>query len=187
MYLYVTVRGYLPSSNYKVQQNFRLYQVRQYGLVVRHSACKQFSSVQDDICMLGKDHMCSTPSLRSFSCVALETVPALLVSRQIQVQFHFSLPCSSQLMKWLTLLPILMQNHSSGNSVASGVASLYPYLWDLHPCQCLPGGNSALNKSNNKCIKMAGAVQHFFPHRLHVENLPCSVALGLIIQGSITN
>jgi len=35
----------------------------------------QFSSVQDGIYALGKDHMRPTPSLRSFPSVALETVP----------------------------------------------------------------------------------------------------------------
>ena len=35
----------------------------------------QFSSVQDGIYALGKAHLCSTPSLRSFPNVAFETVP----------------------------------------------------------------------------------------------------------------
>ena len=35
----------------------------------------QFSSVQDGIYTVGKAHMCSTPSLRSFPSVAFETVP----------------------------------------------------------------------------------------------------------------
>ena len=34
----------------------------------------QFNSVQDDIYALGKAHMHSTPSLRSFPNVAFETV-----------------------------------------------------------------------------------------------------------------
>ena len=38
----------------------------------------QFSLVQDGIYALGKAHMRSTPSLRSFSNVALETVPILV-------------------------------------------------------------------------------------------------------------
>ena len=39
---------------------------------------KQFSSVQDGIYALRKAHMRSTPSLRSFPNVALETVPMLV-------------------------------------------------------------------------------------------------------------
>jgi len=38
----------------------------------------QFSSVQDGIYALGKAHMRSTPSLKSFPNVALETVPMLV-------------------------------------------------------------------------------------------------------------
>ena len=38
-------------------------------------AAVQFSSVQDGICELGKAHMRSTPSLRSFPKVVFETVP----------------------------------------------------------------------------------------------------------------
>ena len=36
---------------------------------------KQFSSVHDGIYALGKAHMRSNPSLRSFANVAIETVP----------------------------------------------------------------------------------------------------------------
>ena len=37
--------------------------------------CHELSSVQDGICGLGKAHMCSTQSLRSFPNVAFETIP----------------------------------------------------------------------------------------------------------------
>ena len=40
----------------------------------RSGSSLQFSSVRDGICALGKAHMRSTPSLRSFSNVAFETV-----------------------------------------------------------------------------------------------------------------
>ena len=42
------------------------------------SSLFQFSSVQDGIYALGKAHMRSTPSLRSFPNVAFETVPVFL-------------------------------------------------------------------------------------------------------------
>ena len=44
----------------------------------RSSPPVQFSSVQDGFYALGKAHMRSTPSLRSFPNVALETVPVLV-------------------------------------------------------------------------------------------------------------
>ena len=44
----------------------------------RCSSLVQFSSVQDGIYALGKAHVHSTPSLRSFPNVALETVPMLV-------------------------------------------------------------------------------------------------------------
>ena len=46
-----------------------------FGFLTRRSTAVQFSSVQDGIYALGKAHMRSTPSLRSFPNVAFETVP----------------------------------------------------------------------------------------------------------------
>ena len=47
-------------------------------VIVHHWISVQFSSVQDGIYELGKAYMRSTPSLRSFPIVALETVPMLV-------------------------------------------------------------------------------------------------------------
>jgi len=46
-----------------------------YMIVMRFNWSVQFSSVQDGMCALGKAHMRSTRSLRSFPNVAFETVP----------------------------------------------------------------------------------------------------------------
>ena len=43
-----------------------------------------------------------------------------------------------------------MQNQSGGDSVALGIASLFPTSWDLGPRQYLSGDNSAIKGQFNQ-------------------------------------
>ena len=72
--------------------------------VNRQKDFQQISSVQDGIYVLGKAHMCSTPSHRSFSSVVFETVPMFIwltmaLSRPFKedcLALLFSMPLSSR-------------------------------------------------------------------------------------------
>ena len=54
----------------------------------------QLSSVLHDISALGKTHVCSTPSLRRFHSIALETVPVF-----VWLTMAFSRPFNEDLLK----------------------------------------------------------------------------------------
>ena len=49
-------------------------------------------------------------------------------------------------------MPILMQNHSGGDSVAWGMVLPAPTSSDLCPRQYLPGDDSASSKSNEQLV-----------------------------------
>ena len=75
-----------------------------------------------------------------FKCFGLWT---LSVTFFVCSDFNVTLPLTmKETLKWLSLLPILMQNHSGCDCVALGIVPPSP-SWDLSPCQHLSGDNSA--------------------------------------------
>ena len=53
-------------------------------------------------------------------------------------------PPASETLKWLTLLPICVQNHFGGNSVALGIVPSFHTSLDLGPWSYLFGGKDFL-------------------------------------------
>ena len=56
----------------------------------------------------------------------------------------------NETLKWLSSLPISVQGHSGGDSVALGIVSLFPR--DVGPSQDLCGDSSALNQFNQPSV-----------------------------------